>query len=272
MSVRIILAGCGNMGFAMLQGWLGTGIVHPSAVLVVEPNDAHRRRAEELGARVAVGAEAIEEGEKPELVVVAVKPQVIRSVLDGYRRWGGGETTFLSVAAGTPVATFLDALGHGTPVMRAMPNLPAAVGKGVIGLFAAADVPPATRDFAEKLLAANGSVVSVGSEDMIDAVTAVSGSGPGYVFLFIEALAEAARNLGFSEEDALVLARDTVWGAGALVHETGGDPGELRRQVTSVGGTTAAALSVLMAEDRLQLLLTEAVEAALKRAKELARG
>lgn len=272
MSARIILAGCGNMGFAMLQGWLGTGIVHPSAVLVVEPNDAYRRRAEELGAGVAAGAEAIGAGEKPELVVVAVKPQVIRAVLEGYRRFGGGLTTFLSIAAGTPVSTFLDAVGEGTPVMRAMPNLPAAVGKGVIGLFSAAGVPPATRDLAERLLAANGSVVRVRSEDGIDAVTAVSGSGPGYVFLFIEALAAAARKLGFSEEDALVLARDTVWGAGALVRETGGDPGELRRQVTSVGGTTAAALEVLMAEDHLQRLVGEAVEAALRRAKELAKG
>ncbi|HEV7253720.1 MAG TPA: pyrroline-5-carboxylate reductase [Mesorhizobium sp.] len=272
MSARIILAGCGNMGFAMLQGWLGTGIVHPSAVLVAEPNDAFRRRAEELGARVAAGAEGIEEDEKPELVVVAVKPQVIRAVLEGYRRFGGGATSFLSVAAGTLVSTFVEAVGQGTPVMRAMPNLPAAVGKGVIGLFAAPDVPPATRDFAEKLLAANGSVVRVESEGMIDAVTAVSGSGPGYVFLFIEALAQAARSFGFSEEDALVLARDTVWGAGALVHETRGDPGELRRQVTSVGGTTAAGLSVLMTEDRLQRLVGGAVEAALNRAKELAKS
>jgi pyrroline-5-carboxylate reductase len=193
-------------------------------------------------------------------------------VLDGYRGLGNGPVTFVSIAAGTPVSTFHAALGERTPVIRAMPNLPAAVGKGVIGFFAGPGVGAEVRDFAEALLGANGTVVRVDSEDMIDAVTAVSGSGPGYVFLFIEALAEAARKLGFSEADAAVLARDTVWGAGALVHQTGEDPGILRRQVTSVGGTTAAALSVLMEGDAFQRLVGDAVEAALRRARELGKG
>jgi pyrroline-5-carboxylate reductase len=268
MATRVILVGAGNMGFAMLAGWLDAGILTPGEVAVVEPAQALRDRAAQKGVRALAEPTALS-GERPELIVLAVKPQVIREVAAGYRGFAGA--TFLSVAAGVTVASFATVLGADASIVRCMPNTPAAIGKGMMVTFAGPNVPAATLAFIAKLLAASGEVASVPDEGMMDAVTAVSGSGPAYVFHFIEALTEAARSVGFDHATANLLARQTVYGAAALAFESGEDAGKLREQVTSPNGTTAAALNVLMGDGRLTKLLTEAVIAAQDRSVELGK-
>ncbi len=272
MTTRIILAGAGNMGFAMLKGWLDGGIVAPAEVAVVEPDEALRTRAGETGARGFAGADALPADVAPELIVLAVKPQVIRAALDGYKRFGNGATVFLSVAAGTPISLFTAVLGAETPVIRCMPNTPAAIGKGMLATFANARVSKEAQGFVARLLGASGVVTALPREELMDAVTAVSGSGPAYLFLFIECLEAAARDAGLPPDTAAILARQTVWGSASLAAESPHPPAELRRQVTSPNGTTAAALSVLMGEDGLEGLLSRAVEAARERSVELGRG
>lgn len=269
MTLTLVLAGCGNMGYAMLSGWLKSGKLKASEVFVVEPNADLRARAEALGCKTGSSAEAVPADAVPRLVVVAVKPQVIKDVVAGYRRFGDGRTTFLSIAAGTPVATFRQILGERAPVVRCMPNTPAAIGKGMMAVFPTPQVSAETRDFVNALLATSGEVATVGDEGLMDAVTAVSGSGPAYVFHFIECLTAAAERAGLPTDTAKLLAMQTVYGAASLAAESREDPGLLRRQVTSPNGTTAAALAVLMGEDRLETLVTEAVEAARLRSIEL---
>lgn len=269
--MNVILVGCGNMGFAMLSGWLSAGKLKPDQVVVVEPNEGLRARAVGLGVATAEAPAGIPSGFSADLVVVAVKPQVIRDVLAGYAARGGAATTFLSIAAGTPISTFEDVLGAGTPVIRCMPNTPASIGKGMMVTFANPHVAAATVDSVRDLLSASGEVAAIGSESLMDAVTAVSGSGPAYVFHFIECLTAAAQAVGLPQETARLLAMQTVHGAAALAAESREDPGELRRQVTSPNGTTAAALEVLMGEDRLKKLVGEAVEAARARSVELGK-
>lgn len=271
MSAKVILVGCGNMGFAMLSGWLKSGKLRPEETIVIEPSEALRQRAAGLGSVVTTSAAELDDDVAPQLVVIAVKPQVIREVLAGYKRFGSGETTFVSVAAGTPIATFQEILGETTPVIRCMPNTPAAIGKGMLVTFANDRVSAATQGFVANLLSASGEVTSIPSEDLMDAVTAVSGSGPAYIFHFIECLTAAAENVGLPSDTARLLAMQTVYGAASLAKDSNEDPGELRRQVTSPNGTTAAALNVLMGEDRLKTLLTEAVEAARDRGVELGK-
>ncbi|MBE7183461.1 MAG: pyrroline-5-carboxylate reductase [Methylobacterium mesophilicum] len=272
MTTRIVLAGCGNMGFAMLKGWLGGNIVPAAQVAVVEPTDALRERAAALGVRAVAEARELDPSDRPALLVLAVKPQVIRQAAADYKAWGEGPTTVLSVAAGTPIAVLEDVFGSRTPVVRSMPNTPAAVGKGMIATFANAHVSAEAARFIEELLSVSGAVAALPSEELMDAVTAVSGSGPAYVFFFIEALERAAKRAGLPDEIAALLARQTVWGAASLAHEAEDAPGTLRQQVTSPNGTTAAALAVLMAEDGLGALLDRAVDAARRRSEELGRA
>jgi pyrroline-5-carboxylate reductase len=271
MAIRIILVGCGNMGYAMLAGWLKAGQLRPDETFVIEPNEALRERAKSLGAAVAPDAEAVPAGAAPTLIVLAVKPQVIRGVTEGYRRFAGGRTTFLSIAAGTGIKTFEEVLGADTPIMRCMPNTPAAIGKGMMVLFSNPRVSEETKRFVEALLATSGKVATIDDERLMDAVTAVSGSGPAYIFHFIECLTAAAERVGLPPQTAKLLAMQTVYGAASLAAESEEEPGVLRRQVTSPNGTTAAALSVLMGEDRLKTLVEEAVEAARARSVELGK-
>jgi len=271
MSIELVLVGCGNMGRAMLAGWLKSGKLAADATFVVEPNADLRERAQALGCRVAATAADIPADAAPELAVIAVKPQVIREVTEQYRRFGDGRTAFVSVAAGTPVATFEEILGPRAPILRCMPNTPAAIGKGMMVVFSNPLVSAQTRGRVLDLLSASGAVATIDDESLMDAVTAVSGSGPAYVFHFIECLTAAAEKAGLPAETAKLLAMQTVYGAAALAAESGEEPGELRRQVTSPNGTTAAALAVLMGEDRLKTLVTEAVEAARLRSIELGR-
>jgi pyrroline-5-carboxylate reductase len=271
MALSLVLVGCGNMGYAMLSGWLAAGKLDASEVFVVEPNAGLRARAEALGCKAGATAADMPADAAPELIIVAVKPQVIRDVIADYRRFGDGRTTFLSIAAGTPVATFQQVLGERAPIARCMPNTPAAIGKGMMALFSTALVSAETRGRIADLLSASGAVAGIDDEALMDAVTAVSGSGPAYVFHFIECLTQAGENAGLPAETARLLAMQTVYGAASLAAESGEDPGVLRRQVTSPNGTTAAALAILMGEDRLKILVSDAVEAARLRSIELGR-
>jgi pyrroline-5-carboxylate reductase len=270
MTSTVVLAGCGNMGYAMLSGWLKSGRLAAADVWVVEPNETLRRRAAELGTHAMATSEALSGGLSPTLVVLAVKPQVMREVVAGYKRFADGQTTFLSIAAGTQIATLEEILGN-VPIVRCMPNTPAAIGKGMMVTVANGLVTDTTRDFVNGLLSASGEVTSVDDEALMDAVTAVSGSGPAYVFHFIEALTEAGKKAGLQPDTASLLAVQTVYGAASLAAESHEDPGTLRQRVTSPNGTTAAALSVLMAEDRLKKLVGQAVEAARLRSIELGK-
>lgn len=271
MTIKVVLVGCGNMGYAMLAGWLQSGKLYPGEVSVIEPDAALRHRAEKLGASVAANGSNLPDDLVPTLVIFAVKPQVMRDVVAGYRRFATGETTFLSVAAGTPIATFEEILGKTAPIVRCMPNTPAAIGKGMMVVVGNQHVSPEARAFVDDLLSASGRVAGIDDEKLMDAVTAVSGSGPAYIFHFIECLTAAAESVGLPSDTAKLLAMQTVYGAAALAAESDEEPGRLREQVTSPNGTTAAALSVLMGEDRLKKLVSEAVEAARKRSVELGK-
>ena len=269
MSDRVILAGAGNMGHAMLAGWLKSGLLSPAACFVVDPNGELRNRAAALGATAVASVEDLPADLHPRLVVLAVKPQVIKAVTADYVRYVAGGATFLSVAAGTTMSTFEAILGAATPMIRCMPNTPAAIGKGMMVVFANAHVASGTLEHVNRLLSSIGEVATIDREELMDAVTAVSGSGPAYVFHFIECLTEAAVEAGLPRETARLLAMQTVYGAASLAAESREDPGRLREQVTSPNGTTAAALGILMGDGRLQALVTEAVEAARLRSIEL---
>lgn len=271
MPVEVVLVGCGNMGYAMLEGWLESGKLVAGEALVVEPNPDLRARAERLGSMVAATAAEMPANLDPELVIFAVKPQVMRGVVPDYKRFNGRKATFLSIAAGTPIAVFEEILGADVPIARCMPNTPAAIGKGMMVVVSNRHVTHAAKEFVADLLSASGEVATVEDEALMDAVTAVSGSGPAYIFHFIEALTAAAEAVGLPPETARLLARQTVYGAASLAAESGEDPAALRRQVTSPNGTTAAALEVLMGGDRLKGLLIEAVQAAQTRSVELGK-
>ncbi len=270
MTVRVLLIGCGNMGYAMLSGWLSSGKLAASETLVIEPNEDLRHRAARLGSTVAASNAELPADIAPELIVIAVKPQVIREVVGGYRRFATA-STFVSIAAGTGVATFTELLGAGAAVIRCMPNTPAAIGKGMMVVFSNPNVAETARRFVGDLLSASGEVATIGDEGLMDAVTAVSGSGPAYIFHFIECLTAAAEKAGLPAETAKLLAMQTVYGAACLAAESREDPAVLRKQVTSPNGTTAAALGVLMGGDRLKNLVTDAVEAARARSVELGK-
>jgi pyrroline-5-carboxylate reductase len=270
MSLQVLLIGCGNMGFAMLKGWLDAGHLATGDVGVVEPADALRERAAGVGVTALATVEELGADIAPRLVIFAVKPQVILGILPAYARHSK-TATFLSVAAGTPISAFEKLLGADAAIVRCMPNTPAAIGKGMMVVVSNANVTPETSVFVTELLSASGEVETIHDEALMDAVTAVSGSGPAYLFHFIECLASAGEAAGLPQDTAKRLAMQTVYGAASLAAGSSDEPAELRKQVTSPNGTTAAALSVLMGEDRLQKLVTEAVEAAKARSVELGK-
>ena len=261
----LVLLGCGKMGSAMLAGWLDGGLP-ASSVWVRDPAPSDWLRAQ----NVHLNAEW---PENPALVLVAVKPQMMADALPTLAALGGGETLFVSIAAGTPLEYFETVLGPSTPIVRAMPNTPAAIGRGITALIGNAAATPAHLDLAEALLSAVGQTVRLQSEAQMDAVTGVSGSGPAYVFHLIETLAAAGEAQGLPAELAMQLAKATVGGAGALAEASDDSPMQLRVNVTSPNGTTQAALEVLMDESTgFPALLSRAVAAATDRSKELSRG
>ncbi len=260
----LVLLGCGKMGSAMLEGWLKRGMPATS-VWVLDPNPSDWLRAQGVHLNEALP-------DTPAIVLIAVKPQMMGAALPQLAAMGGGKTLFLTVAAGTTIATYEAILGTQTPLVRAMPNTPAAIGRGITAITGNAHATAADLDLAEDLLSAVGQVVRLEGEHQMDAVTAVSGSGPAYVFHLIETLAAAGEAEGLSADLAMRLAKATVGGAGALAEAAAEDPGQLRVNVTSPGGTTAAALKVLMDEGRgFPALLKEAVHAAAERGRELGK-
>jgi pyrroline-5-carboxylate reductase len=262
----IALAGAGKMGGAMLTGWLAQGL-DPKHVLVIEPHPSSEISA--LAARgIRLNPQAKDAGEVDTLVV-AVKPQSFREAGATLKQFTGSSTLVVSIMAGTPIALLESVVGGS--VVRAMPNTPAAIGRGITVAVAARQVSAAQRAIADALLRATGSVEWVDKESLMDAVTAVSGSGPAYVFLLAEELARAGVAAGLPAELAAKLARETVAGSGELLHRSELSPATLRQNVTSPGGTTAAALEVLMGSDGMEKLMTRAVAAATLRSKDLAK-
>ncbi len=261
----IVLLGCGKMGSAMLAGWLAEGL-KPGAVTVLDPHPSDWVLGlEGIGLNTALP-------EKPAVCLIAVKPQMIGEALPMLQALGGRETLFVSIAAGTPIATFEALLGTNTPIIRAMPNTPAAIGKGITAMIGNGQVGVEALALAEALLSAVGQVVRLEDEAQMDAVTAVSGSGPAYVFHLIETLAAAGEAEGLAPDLALALAKATVSGAGQLAAAATEGPSQLRINVTSPHGTTAAALEVLMADPGgLKELMARAVAAAASRSRELGR-
>ena len=267
MRRSLVLVGCGKMGTAMLRGWLAGGSI--SRFYVVEPEGMPPsfRPAAEVEWHTA--ADTLPDDLAPDAVVFAVKPQIIDAVLPSYRRWVRPETLFASIVAGKTLAGLGRHLGPAA-LIRTMPNTPAAIGRGITVACANARVTQHQRQLCDRLLAAIGESAWVEDEALIDAVTAVSGSGPAYVFLLIEALAQAGEAQGLPSALALQLARSTVAGSGELARVSAESPAILRENVTSPGGTTRAALDVLMAPDGLALLIARAVAAAAARSRALA--
>lgn len=266
-SGAIILIGAGNMGGALLTGWLKNGVPGSSVIVVdPQPSEAMSKLIGDAGARHVTSVPA---DIKAGVLFIAVKPQVLDAVLPPFKQVVGADTVVVSIAAGKTLASLEAHLGKAAMV-RAMPNTPAMVGRGVTGAFANAEVGERQRQLVNDLLKVSGPVEWVPEEADIDSVTAVSGSGPAYVFYLVECMAEAGRKLGLQADLAMRLARETVAGAGELLHQSPDDASRLRQNVTSPGGTTAAALAVLMAQDGMQPLFDEALEAARKRAQELA--
>lgn len=264
----LVLVGAGKMGGAMLEGWLGAGL-DPGQVAVIDPAPPETSTA--LIAAHGIAHNPPLDGLRDvEAVVIATKPQIMDAVLAGVGRLGAMHPLVLSIAAGKTIATFEAAFGAESAVIRSIPNTPAAIGRGITAMAANGHVSPAQADLARMLLSAIGEVVSVDDEGLIDAVTAVSGSGPAYVFYLTECMARAGAAAGLPEELAMQLARATVSGAGELMYRSGIAAGTLRENVTSPKGTTWAALQVLMADDGLEPLMTQAIAAATKRSRELA--
>ena len=260
----LALAGAGKMGGAMLTGWLAGGL-DPKRVVVLEPFPS-----DDIKALAAKGVRLNPNDPGPaDTLMVAVKPQTFREAGPALKKLVGSNTLVVSIMAGTTIAALEEVCGG--MVVRAMPNTPAAIGRGITVAVAAKNVSAAQRGTADALLRATGAVEWVDDESLMDAVTAVSGSGPAYVFLLAEELARAGVEAGLPAELATKLARETVAGSGELLHRSDLDSATLRQNVTSPGGTTAAALEVLMGRDGLQPLMIRAIAAATKRSRELAK-
>jgi pyrroline-5-carboxylate reductase len=266
LSGTILLAGAGKMGGALLEGWLALGL-DPKHIVVIEPAPAgHLTALADRGVRLNPPRDRIGE---VAAVMVAVKPQVAPEVMPALAPLVGAATVVVSIMAGRTLQ-FLEAALPGAAVIRAMPNTPAAIGRGITVAVANARVSREQRGLVHTLLSTVGAVEWAPDEALMDAVTALSGSGPAYVFLLAEAMARAGVAAGLPPALAETLARATVAGSGELLHRSALDAATLRQHVTSPGGTTAAALDVLMAKDGLDPLMIRAIAAATKRSRDLA--
>jgi pyrroline-5-carboxylate reductase len=259
----LVLLGCGKMGSAMLAGWLAQG-VEPGAVYVIDPAPSDWLRS--TGVQINAGLPPA-----PAVAILAVKPQMMGAALPQLAALGEGDTLFVSIAAGTTLARLADMLGASSPIIRAMPNTPAAVGAGITAMIGNAHVLPEHLEQAQRLLSAVGAVVTLEDESQMDAVTGLSGSGPAYIFHLIEAMAAAGEAQGLAPDLAMQLSRATVIGAARLAEGSNESATILRQNVTSPNGTTAAALAVLMDNaDGLPPLMVRAIAAAAARSRELA--
>jgi pyrroline-5-carboxylate reductase len=265
-SGRLMLVGAGKMGSALLEGWLRAGL-DPKSAIVLEPQPATQISAlASRGVRINPGTGELT---NIEAIVIAVKPQIAAQALPPLATMIGAATIIISIMAGRTIQSIAHALRRPCALVRAMPNTPAAIGRGIT-VAVARGANAAQRDLAHRLLVATGTVEWIEDEALMNAVTAVSGSGPAYVFLLAETLAQAGVAAGLPPDLAAKLARETVAGSGELLHRETLDAAVLRENVTSPGGTTAAALEVLMGKDELAALMTAAVAAATKRARDLA--
>ena len=261
----ILLLGCGKMGSAMLQGWLAEGL-EPNRIWVIEPKPSNwlKETGAQLNKKFPVDIN---------LVLIAVKPQVVKTALAQLIEFYNEGTIFLSVAAGVSLATYEGILGSSIPIVRAMPNTPAAIGEGISALIGNDAVNQRSMTLCETLLSAIGQTIRLNNESHMDAVTGLSGSGPAYVFLMIDALTAAGCKQGLPEELAALLAKATVAGAGSMAMQSKDTPEQLRKDVTSPNGTTQAGLKVLLDESSgLIPLITETVSRAVNRSKELSNG
>jgi pyrroline-5-carboxylate reductase len=262
---KLLLVGCGKMGGALLDGWLSRGLAAADAI-VAEPVEALRPR--KPGLRAVASSQDV--SETPGVVVLAVKPQTMDAVLPDLRRFADEGAVFLSIAAGKTLKYFASHLGAAAKIVRSMPNTPASVRQGITVACASPGVSAAEKKRCQELLEAVGQALWVDDEALLDPVTALSGSGPAYVFLLVEAMAAAGAKLGLTPEMAMQLARATVAGSGELLRQSSEPASQLRVNVTSPGGTTAEALKVLMASDGIQPVFDKALAAASRRSKELA--
>jgi len=263
----ILLIGAGRMGGALLKGWIRTRI---GPLTVVEPDPSPELRKLARTNHIQLHKSVEDVSERIRACVIAIKPQVFKSEAARFKSIAELSALIISIAAGTSTKLMREAWGDDVRIIRAMPNTPGSIGRGISALYATRIATDADRKLAQRLLAALGETLWVGKESLIDSVTAVSGSGPAYVFLLVEALTEAAQAEGLPSHAADRLARATVSGAGALLEADGRPAADLRLDVTSPGGTTEAALELLLSADGLKPLITRAVRAARKRAEELA--
>ena len=270
LKAPLVLVGAGNMGGALLKGWMTRGL-NPALVVTQDPAPPEPMRALFAAHGITCHAVAPKLAAPAQVILLAVKPQIMDQVVPGIVALAGPDTVVLSVAAGRTIASLAAHFPPSTAIVRSIPNTPASVGRGITAAIGNAAVTSVQRALCDQLLSAVGEVVWVDEERLIDAATAVSGSGPAYVFLMAECLAEAGRAAGLPPAMAAQLARATVAGAGELLHQSELPAATLRQNVTSPKGTTAAALDVLMAHPGgLQALMTQAVAAAEHRARELA--
>lgn len=261
----LVILGCGKMGSALLAGWLDQGLAAES-VWVIDPRPSDWVKSLDIRLNETLP-------DDPAVVLIAVKPQMMGEALPRLQKLGDGTTLFISVAAGTTIAGFEDVLGRSTPIVRAMPNTPAAIGQGITAVIGNGRATEKDVVEARNLLGAVGDTVRVDTESQMDAVTGVSGSGPAYVFHLIETMAAAGEAQGLDAELAMTLAKKTVAGAGALALNSEETPAELRENVTSPNGTTYAALEVLMDKKKgFPKLVKAAVKAATTRSQELSNG
>ena len=274
--MHVCLIGYGNMGSAMLEGWCQRR--SPDDIFtVIDPaiDEALASRLADDDVRTASSAGQFapeDAASQPDVVVLAVKPQIMAEVMSGCQHIGTAQTVFVSIAAGISLDGLRQMIPQSSAIIRAMPNSPAKVGAAITAITALPDVSDQMIEMTRHLLSAIGKVVVLDDEQLMDAVTALSGSGPAYVFYLVETMAEAGRALGLADDMAMQLARQTVIGAGALMQDDHNSAGQLRKNVTSEGGTTAAALSVLMAEGGLAEVMAKAMRAARDRGIELNAG
>lgn len=257
-NTRILLVGCGVMGGTLKQGWERAKV--PFETIVIDPSSPE----------FLPNLEALPRGFTPDVILFAVKPQTLPEILPLYKPFSGSGCLFVSIAAGIPLETFHKALGDNEHIIRAMPNLPATVGKGMAILVSKRSLSPSHRSLGQSIFEASGKALWVDNESYMDIVTALSGSGPAYFFRMVECLASAAAMCGLPPDIAMTLARQTAIGAGAMMEQTPDPVTELRIRVTSPGGTTAAALSSLDYEDAFGKLIRTALKAAIHRGQELA--
>lgn len=264
----LLLVGAGKMGGAMLAGWIGGGL-NPSTIRVQD--DTPSPETMSLCAEHMIPRGPLPSGIVPKVIIMAVKPQIVDDVFPPIAQQAGTDTITLSIAAGKTLASFETHLPPNAAVVRAMPNTPALIGRGMTVLCANAHVKLEQKALCAALLGMVSTVAWIDNESDMDAVTAVSGSGPAYVFLLAEAMTQAGIKAGLAPDLAAQLAKTTIWGSAELMWQAPQSPAQLRENVTSPGGTTAAALAVLMAADGLPTLMERAIAAAVTRGRELAR-